>query len=378
MMMKGKFCAAALLAAMLLFWGSCTKTELREEAGGTVSLTVVTSDTQTRAPSGDPADGGGIVVDGSGNPDLAIIIADSEGSLVAWYPSDFLTGLSMNVNYLSECTTEHDPSVNAMASTVRFTGIQRGNYTVYAFANKSGLSTSELTALRGCVSASGIDALQLSVESDQYPSFSGVMALSARASLFVNASGNGQVDVPLLRPVARVSMTFRNLTEEDISIYDCRVSIGAMNPERGYLVQNSPDLVPSYDRDLEFSSAGPLVFGDDPDLPGEYLRSTLPVRQVFPSVAPERLVGSRYLCTISFHVKKPDVTYDPDDPDTYDDVTFPDLPVHDSRSSDIQFLKRNQFLKIETRITKRAAEFDYSFNFDVMTWTEKENYLTFD
>ncbi len=376
MMMKGKLLAAVLVAAMSLFWSSCSRPELREGPGGAVTLTIVTSEPQTRTPSGDPADGGGIDVDAGGNPDLAVAIVNDEGNLEAWYPSTFFTDHSMNANYSSECTGDHEASIDATASTISFYGIPRGNYTVYTFANTAGLPASVLTTLKECVTGSQLEAIQLSVESGQ-PSYA-PMPLSAKASLFVNASGSGQVDMPLLRPVAKVSMTFRNLTEEDIKIYKCEVTIGAMNPSRGYLLKKDTDYIPSYDRNLTLSSDGPLVFGNDPDVPEEYLRSTLPVKQVFPSIAPVRDVGSRYLCTISFRVKKPDVDYDADDSSTYDAVSFPNLPVHDSRSSDIPYLKRNQFLKIETRITRRAAEFDYSFNFEVLNWTKKENYLTFD
>ena len=375
---RGNIRFAFLLAVLLLVWGSCTR--LEPQTGGergVVSLTFVTSDSQTRAPSGDPIDGGGISVDGSGNPDLAIVLANSSGDLVAWYPDGFLTEVSMGDDYSPTCETEHTPSTDATASTISFSGLPRNTYTVFAFANKAGLPSSVLTSLRACESVSDLEALQLSVDSGQ-PDFGSKMPLTARTSISVNASGNGQVDVSLLRPVARVNITFRNQTGEEIDIHACTLTIGDMNPSYGYLLPRATDYVSGHDRDLVISAAGPLVFGSDPLVPAEYNRSTLHYVQVFPSVAPARAVGRRYLCSISFRVTKAGKVYDAGDDTTYDSYEFTDLPVHDSYSADIQYLRRNQFLKIETRITKRAAEFDYSFNFEVQSWVEKVNYVTFD
>ena len=122
----------------------------------------------------------------------------------------------------------------------------------------------------------------------------------------------------------------------------------------------------------------PVIGGDDKLVFDAQHKSTLDTVQVFPSVAPARQVGSRYLCTITFRITKSGQTYNSVDDQTYDEYSFPDLPVHDSRSSDILYLGRNQHLKIETRITKQASLHDYSFNFEVQDWDPKYNYLTFD
>ncbi|MBR5431102.1 MAG: hypothetical protein IK119_01820 [Bacteroidales bacterium] len=378
---------AALLAALLLVWSSCDEKEPLDSTQGRVEVSITTGEILTRAPSGDPADGGGIIVDGSGNPDLMIAIANSGGSLVAWYPDDFFN-TPMSNDYSSECNTS---LTDETTSTVFFTGLLRANgpYTVYAVANTAGLPAGVLASLKACTTASQMEALQLSVNSGQ-PAFEDgshneCMPITAKGTLNVLASGNGQVDLQLLRPVARISVTFKNETgDADLEVHACKVIIGdynsswsgAINPSRGYLFQHSPDEVSGYGRHLEIDA--PVNAGNDKLVFDAQNKSTLGTVQVFPSVAPTRQVGSRYLCTISFRITKSEQTYDSGVASTFDEYSFPDLPVHDSRSSDIPYLRRNQHLKIETRITKQASLHDYSFNFEVQDWDSKDNYVTFD
>lgn len=388
--MKMRICPAALLAALLMAWSSCSEKEPPRPVQGRVEVSIATGELLTKAASGDPADGGGIIVDGSGNPDLVIAIANSGGSLVAWYPDDFFDA-SMSDTYSSECNTT---LTDETTSTVFFTGLTRANgpYTVFAVANTAGLPAGMLTSLKACTTATQMNDLQLSVESGQ-PAFEdgshhACMPITAKGTLNVLASGNGQVDLLLLRPVARISVTFKNETDDaTLEVHACRVTIGdydssgdtwsgAINPSRGYLFQHSPDEVSGYGRHIVMDA--PVIEGNDKLRFDAQNKSTLDTLQVFPSVAPARQVGSRYLCTISFRITKSGQSYDSADSSTYDEYSFPDLPVHDSRSSDILYLGRNQHLKIETRITKRASLHDYSFNFEVQDWDSNNNYMTFD
>lgn len=388
--MRMRIYPAALLAALLLVWSSCNEKEPLGSAQGRVEVSITTGELPTKAPSGDPADGGGIIRDGSGNPDLMIAIANSGGNLVAWYPENFFNA-AMSNTYSSECNTA---LTDVTTSTVFFTGLTRndGPYTVYAVANTAGMPAEVLSSLKACTTASQMDALQLSVASGQ-PSFEDgshneCMPITAKGTLNVLASGNGQVDLLLLRPVARISVTFKNETgDANLEVHACKVIIGdydssndtwrgAINPSRGYLFQQSPDEVSGYGRHLEMDA--PVNAGNDKLVFDAQNKSTLGTVQVFPSVAPSRQVGSRYLCTISFRITKSEQTYDSGNASTYDEYSFPDLPVHDSRSSDIPYLRRNQHLKIETRITKQATQHDYSFNFEVQDWDPKYNYMTFD
>lgn len=359
----------ACLTALLLVCVSCTNKEPVPSGPGVISVTIVNSEAEVMTKSPSLSDGSLIAVGADQKPDLAVALANSEGNLIAWWPQDFWG--TMNGQYDSDLdVSTYVANTPVSESTVFFTGPTRGTYTVYAIANKAGLSADEITAIRAATTVSALDALTLSIVSGQ-PDFGACMPLTAKGTLSVNSSSNGMVDLDLLRPVARVSLAFRNLTgDNNLEIHACQATIQKMNPLGGYLFSRSTDYLSGGDRNLVLANAGPLVFEDN--------KATVADIKVFPSVAPTQLVGSRYLCTIEFHVTKEGETYDAGDTDTYDTFTFPDLAVHDSRSQDILYVKRNQHLKIETRITKRAAAHDVSFNFEVQSWGSSDNYVVFD
>lgn len=359
------YLSAASAVAMLLLTSSCNNKEPVPEEHGRIAISLASGNIVTKSVSDDIADGSAIIVDAvSGEPDLVIGIVNSAGNLVAWWPDDYWG--AMETGYSSECQTD---KTDETKSTIYFTGPPRGSYTVFAVANTAGLSSSTITSLQAAASLTALDDLQLTVDSGE-PGFGATMPLTARGTLTVNAWGNGQANLQLLRPVARISLTFINQTNGAVDIHDCNVTFEDLNPSRGYLLEHDPDYVTGYNRDLTVTGTDPLVFTDN--------RSTLPVKTVFPSIAPTRLVGSRYLLNVHFRVTKKNKVYNAGDSDTYTEYDFEDLPVHDSRSKDIPYILRNQHLKIETRITKRADEHDYSFNFEVQDWYTKEEYLTFD
>ena len=356
---------AAFVAVILLVTGSCSEKEPVQMERGRISVSIASGKILTRALSDDIADGSAIIVDGvRGEPDLVLAIANSAGNIIAWWPDNYWG--SMETGYTSECRTD---KTDETKSTIYFTGPTRGSYTVFAVANTAGLDATTITNLRAATTVSALEALQLTVASGE-PDFGATMPLTARGALSVNSWGNGQIDLSLLRPVARISLTFVNQTDGEVDIHDCEVTFENLNPSRGFLFEQEPDYVTGYDRDLTVNGTNPLVFTDG--------KSTLPVKTVFPSTAPARLVGSRYFINVHFRVTKQGATYNALDSDTYTEYDFEDLPIHDSRSRDIPSILRNQHLKIETRITKRAAEHDYSFNFEVQDWYEKEEYVTFD
>ena len=390
-MMRMSIFHTALLAALLLTWVSCSPLDPQPSERGEIAISIATGVPLTRAASGNPSDGGGISVDGNANPDLVIAIANADGDFVAWYPAtgfwkvedgenpgDYIDR-AMAQGYSSNCATEHTASTNATTSTIFFSGPRRGSYTVFATANTAGLPSDIRTSLSRCGSITDLEALQLSVASGQ-PDYNSCMPLSAKGALSVNSSGNGQVDLQLLRPVARVSFTFHNQTgDPDIEIHACQVTIGAMNPSRGYLIpRETNDYVTGYDRNLVLTAPEVLVFGTNSSDAATYRKATLPVMQVFPSTAPAQNIGSRYLCSVTFRVTNQGETYAANNVSTYTEYSFTNLPVHDNRSADIPYLRRNQHLQIVTRITKTAVEHDYSFNFEVQDWDEEENFLTFD
>lgn len=356
-------------AALSLVCVSCADKDPVPSAKGVISVTIVNSEAEvmTKAPS--LSDGSLIAVGADKKPDLAVALANSDGDLIAWWPQDFWGTMAGQYDSDLDVST-YVANTPVSESTIFFTGPTRGTYTVYAIANKAGLSADTITAIKAATTVSALDALTLSVASGQ-PDFGGCMPLTAKGTLSVNSSSNGVVDLDLLRPVARVSLTFRNLTgNDDLEIRTCQATIQDMNPLGGYLFSKATDYLTGGDRDLVLQNGGPLVFED--------YKATVADIKVFPSVAPTQMVGSRYLCTIVFRVTKEGKTYDAGDSDTYHEYTFPDLAVHDSRSQDIQYVKRNQHLKIETRITKRVAAHDVSFNFEVQSWDTSDNYVVFD
>ncbi|MBP5496993.1 MAG: hypothetical protein J6X98_07475, partial [Bacteroidales bacterium] len=246
---------AAFAAVILLLTGSCSEKEPVQTERGRISVSIASGKIITRSLSDDIADGSAIKVDGvTGEPDLVLAIANSAGNLVAWWPDDYWG--SMAAGFTSECQTDNTDETK---STIYFTGPSRGSYTVFAVANTAGLDASTITALQSATTITALEALQLTVDSGE-PNFGSTMPLTARGTLSVNTWGNGQIDLNLLRPVARISLTFVNQTDSAVDIHDCEVTFEDLNPSRGFLFEQEPDYVTGYDRDLTVNGANPLVF----------------------------------------------------------------------------------------------------------------------
>ena len=327
----------------------------REEPAGNGCITIGFSAQapETKA-SGNAADGGKIVVDGSGNPDLIIALVNSSDNIVAWYPHEFGT----TGNTYTATHGDHTASTPADASTITISGPGSGTYTVYAVANTAGLDATR-TSLAAATTLTQLEAITLSVAGDAQPSFTN-MPLSAKGTLSVNASGSGQVDLALLRVVAKVNLTFENKTGAALNLYDCSVTLYAMNPSAGYLFPRENDMVKNVSRNLLLSGSSPLAIADNAQTP-------LTPKLVFPSTAPDQTVGRRYLCDISFKTSAGGET-----------LSFTGLPVHDSRSADIQAVERNKSMNIRTVISKKQTEYEVSFNFEVCTWEEVTQNIEFD
>lgn len=299
-----------MAAACLLPGVSCTREEV-PGIPGAITISLETLEMETKA--------------GEGNS-LRIAVANSNGYVVASYPGQG--------NLISE-------------STVEFQNINPGTYTVYAV---QGADAASSAAFSGATTTSALENLTLS-------SFStSVMPMSAKGSVSVNAGGNGQVNLALERVCARVSLSFLNETGAAITVTNPSVTIEKMNPAGGYLMGREEDYVSgATPSDLVMSYSGDMsiyhLANSSYDLLTEY---------VFPSKAPAHRPGYRYLCSIRFTVGG-------------EDYEFTDLPVHDRRSADIQAVKRNQHLMIETRIGKKIEdEYLVSFHFEVVDWIIEE------
>lgn len=346
----------ALLTALSVLIGSgCQREDL---SGGKITLTLATGELVTKATPGDgvPSDGGGIRMLGENQPDLYIALAGSNGNILATYPS------AEGATYKSSCQ-----SSSATEATVSINSPGRGTYSVYVVANYSWLSgSSHPSTSEGITSATTLSQLEALVLSrTQVLSFNEdhPMPLSAKGTLVLAASENGQINLELKRVVARVSLTFNNKTGEALTLEDCTITLKKMNPLKGYLFPAATDYVTRGESDEDN-----LVLCENQDLTiaaGEQ-GSILPVL-VFPSVAPTQSEGGRmYRCDISFRLGET----------VYNNT---DLPVQDlSTFESILSLERNQSLSILTEINKRGSDKDISFNFRVNSWTKITEEVVFD
>jgi len=332
---------------LLAIWSmvACNRQELPE---GTLRISFETGALQTKALEGygNVADGGGIFIDG-GVPDLVILIADSEGTIVANYPNG--TG-----------ELEGDPLSTSVS--VSFTGLTGGStYTVYAFGNTQGFwkmksGGSDVTDLTTLTAASQVEALQFQPQASDVDSYNclkvlqGRLPLSAKGTVTLETSGNGKIELPLLRCVAKVTARFENQYGENLTLYNFENTMRKMRPAVGYVVahQNDFPVAPADAWDLT-SGENSLSIANG----GAYEMSWY----VFPSKGP-------YTCDVQFQLSQSEPMRQ-----------FTELPVHDDHARDITQLARNQHLTITTRI---SAGQRVSFNFEVADWEEKTESIIFD
>lgn len=350
---------------------------------GVVTLDFSTIQPQTRATTpgdGDPVDGGGIVEISSGVPDLRIWIVNNDGDVVATYPGPRGQVIS--------------GSVSSTKASIQFNGTGTGEtpipwtpgatFTVYAFANTapSGGNLSDFVLpseghpgqyepadLDAISTANQLEALTFSaLTNDNLPDVGDRMPLSAKGTLTINSNRNGNVDLELIRCLAKVSILFKNITGGALSLQDCNITLQDMNPTSAYLFPPAAtDWTGSY-RTLTIGQTAELQIADT----GTYTTQVGEDVLVFPSVFDP--AHARYTCDVAFKVTRLG------DDTTIRDYTgenrFKDLPVHNRDSQDIPALCRNQHLKIEIRIGNAN---DISFNFVVSDWDVKHTEtLTFD
>lgn len=338
-----------LLIWLLLCWGavSCTP---EDKPAGSLRIAFETGALQTKAGDGVVADGGEIYIGANNVPDLVILIADSSGAIVATYPSSGRDGIK-------DGSVEGTPEATQMS--VSFSGLPGNNavYTVYAFANTTGLWTmksgdsvvSNLTAL---TTAAQVEALQfepiaadldtdgcLAVKNSRLP-------LSAKGAVTLQGNGNGEISLAMLRCVAKVTAVFENQYGDDLTLLDFSNTFFHMRPETGYVVPHQSDFPVSWaSADPLIATEGSLSIASD----DQYSKSWY----VFPSMGP-------YTCTVSFTATISGNT---------NNYSYPDLPVHDDHARDIPHLARNQHLTITTRISKGKQ---VSFNFEVADWITED------
>lgn len=322
---------------------------------GSLRILFETGALQTKAeePDGVVADGGGIFIN-EGVPDLVILIADNSGSIVATYPDSGRGGIITG-------GVEGTPGATRMS--VSFSGlVGDATYTVYAFANTQGLWTmksggttvSSLTALTSVTQVEGLqfEPVTEDLDADSCPKVKNFrLPLSAKGSITLQSSGNGEISLAMLRCVAKVTAVFENQYGSALTLYDFSNTLFHMRPETGYVIPHSSDFAVAYagEGNLAASETEPLTINKDDEVSKSWY--------VFPSIGP-------YTCNISFYL----------DSERTDYHSYSDLPVHDDHARDISQLARNQHLTITTRIGKGKS---VSFNFEVADWGEKTETVTF-
>ncbi len=333
-----------ILTIMLIGLVSCKK-EALPGAPCTVTVNVFTGDLVTKAVSpgdGEVPDGGGIAFDDD-HPDLKILIADETDAVVARY-----LGTGSN---LQEGAT-------ATQMSVTFDGLTAGPYTVYAFANTSGLWNIEGGVDWSAVSTgSALEALEFTPLSPVEPLAvqSGRLPMSAKGSLRVSSGGTGEISLQMIRCVAKVTMDFVNRTGERLTLDDFTFSLENLCPDRGFV---SPHALPDVPAGITY---GDIVHPDEDGIsldPGAVQTYSF---YVFPGTALPRTRD--YLLNASFRPNGAAV------PQSYSD-----LPVHDDHAVNIVSLERNQHLHIVTRISRGLT---VSFNFEVSDWVEKTESVLF-
>lgn len=357
-----------LILLSVLIGGGCGREDI-PSGDGRISFTFYTGEPITRAVGdGNAADGGGIYEISTNNPDIIIALANSNGTIVAWYPHK--DGDLYQSNYSSSSATE---------ATISFDSPAQGTYSVYAVANTYRLNTIDSNpklsaAIKSQTTVAGLEALVLQRSAQLSFNANNPMPLSAKGSVTANSRGAGQVNLELKRVVARVGLSFDNKTGGDLTLYNCSVTLHTMNPLKGYLFAQNTDYVTrgnSDQDDLKLCENAMVTFTND--------KANLDKSLVFPSLAPtQQEGGKRYLCDISFRIVKQGQVYNSENSSTYKEYNNNNLPVQNlSTYESILALSRNQDLTILTEINKRDQDDDISFNFFVTTWTSKTEVVVF-
>ena len=377
--MKRYIAYAFSLATLLLTFLSCTREEMKETGpGGTITLHFGTSTLQTTKVTtpgdGVVADGGGLYLDGSGNPDLVILIANSDGDIVITYPNSERSGIPYG-------TLDGAATATLVKLSFDFSTLSSGKYTVYAFGNTSGLwpmtdGTNNY--------ASGSDLLSLTTEEqvnnlrfqDQERNTTGWeddsfndpgvktwddgvavlnsrLPVSARTSLTVSPGKNGEAYLELVRCVAKITAIIKNNTTVALDLLHYRHTVHDINPSSGYVIpRESNDFCGTAGNLLQYPEKkySPDPYPDPNDVPPIHISevgSESYSWYVFPSKGP-------YTICIGFTENSIDHTY------------FK-LPITNWSQVNIPELKRNQHMIVTTRLSEGKT---VSFNFTVNEWDD--------
>lgn len=371
MMMRMKTVISIIAAAIVLLSGvSCTP---QEQPGGAVTVILSTGLPETRGAA-EVADGSEIYLDNNGDPDLILLLFNSQGALVAKYPDPD------HASVMNTPTPSGGDMMIRISKTTSGGTIPAGDYTLYGIANTAGLWT--MTDGSNTISASSIttktqaDNLYFSQSNPTLQASR--LPLTSKTTVTVSANGNGSAELVMRRCVAQVVVRVVNNYGAVLTLGSCRAldpntgdpinnqflpffSLHELNASTGYLFQHSPDQPASVVYSDLVNSTVPASLEDNTAQNSNiYEYSSL----VFPGT------GS-YLCDIAFAVTHVGAS----ELDPAREFRFTDLPVHNNRGEDITSISRNQRLTITVTISQGQM---LSFSFDVGDWTEKTETVSFD
>lgn len=222
--MKGTgFIYIFILAAALLS-GCIDSLQVGEAStSGESTLTLhISGDPQTRAPLG-PAEDNVIQT-------LGVWLVDATGTIIQYKSA----------------------APSATSTTVEFTTVPRGEHKLYIVANYDGLTGLASTYAVG-KSISGIEDVELkeitNATAPEFTSANGVT--SSLIKEVVVSPGNNVVEAHLLRAVGRLTVTFRNGTDNR-DLFVGSVGLSKKNPSRGYLFGKDDHSNPSATTLLNF------------------------------------------------------------------------------------------------------------------------------
>ena len=367
--MRRKTVISIIAAAIVLLSGvSCTP---QEQPGGTVTVILSSGLPETRGAA-EVADGSEIYLD-NGEPDLILLLFNSQGALVAKYPD------SDHASVMATPSPSGDDMMIRISKTTSGGTIPAGDYTLYGIANTAGLWT--MTDGTNTITASDITTQAkaellyftplFAAESPSKPNPELAAApnnrlpLTAKTTVTVSANGNGSAELVMCRCVAQVVLRVVNnygsaLTLSANESYPF-FSLHGLNASTGYLFQHSPDQPAGVVYSDLVNSTVPTDLEDNTEQNSNIYEYTA---LVFPGT------GS-YLCDIAFAVTQ--VGGSP--LGSASKFRFTDLPVHNNRGEDITSISRNQRLTITVTISQGQM---LSFSFEVGEWTPITETVSFE
>ena len=342
-----------LTIPVLLSGVSCTRQDL--PGSGVVTVSLSSGLPETRAITADPKDGSAIYIDNSTTPpepDLILLIFNASGEKVT-------------------PTERKMDSLTATDIRLTFSGIQPGEYTVYALANTAGLWAMSGDPASASITRDEMEALYFTAlpTVPDPSSATSRMPLTAKGTLSVNAAGSGDISLNLSRPAARVVFKFENNSGHKLKLDPFSAKFKKMAPTYGYLFQHNPD-VPTSVAGFNYGDLSFIADGQEIANGTSYSQSAL----VYPGL-PGYPDTESYLCDISFTIKEVDGNDAVLDPGYSHTFYFGDLRVHNNRGEDIKTLARNQQLTVTAKVSMGKM---LSFSFEVGDWTIHSETVTFD